>query len=272
MAEKDISTLISDIYSVFDKPQDIDPEAVKAFGMRLGEMLAARLTETKDGTSLRLSNLGKPCTRQLWYDINTPELGEKLEGHTRIKFLLGDVVELLVLFLAEVAGHTVEHQQREVSIDGVPGHIDAVIDGELVDVKSASPFSHKKFREGLKPDGDAFGYLTQLGAYAKAIGHKRAHFLAVEKVLGTLCLDTHELPEEDYSERVKQVRSVLDSASPPERGFDDVADGASGNRKLGVNCSYCAFKETCWPGVKRYGYANGVRFLTKVVREPRVES
>lgn len=268
----DITTLIDDIYSLFDKPSEIDPEVVKAFGVRLGEMLAARLTEQRNGTTLRLSNLGKPCLRQLWYECNTPELGEKLSGSTRLKFLVGDILEHVVLFLAEVSGHTVEYQQQEVDLDGVSGHIDALVDGELVDVKSASPYSFTKFQSGLKPEDDSFGYLTQLGGYAASLGHKRAHFLAAHKVLGTLCLDTHDLPEVDYAERVATVRRTLEGNSPPDRGFDDVPDGKSGNRKLGVNCSYCAYKEFCWPGVKAYGYSNGVRFLTQVRKEPKVDA
>lgn len=267
-----IETLVDDIYGVFEKDVVIPEGEVVAFGERLGKLLAGRLGR-QDGDRLRLSNLGKPCSRQLWYSVNTPELGEKLSGPTRIKFLIGDITEAVVLFLARLAGHTVEDEQFEVDVDGVKGHIDALIDDELVDVKSASPYSFNKFADGLQAGDDSFGYLTQLGSYGKAKGKKRGHFLAVNKVLGTLCLDTHDpLPEVDLEQKIKTTQELLAANEPPPRGFEDVPDGKSGNRKLSVGCSYCPFKHTCWPGLKQFNYSRGPVFLTEVKREPRVAS
>lgn len=271
MAEKNISTLISDIYGVFETETAVDPSLTEEFGKELSRIVTDRVAERKRKTHLRLSNLGKPCRRQLWYSINTPELAEKLPGYAYVKFLIGDITEAVIMFLAKVAGHTVTDQQKEVSIDGVKGHIDGCIDGELVDVKSASPFSFRKFEEGLKSSSDAFGYLSQLGSYANSLGKSRASFLAVDKVLGKLTLDTHELPEKDYKHDVAEVREILAANTPPARAFEDVPEGQSGNRKLDVSCSYCEYRATCWPGLQVYNYARGPVFLTKVVRPPRVE-
>lgn len=268
MAPK-IDTLVQDIYDLFEKDVTVDPKEAETFGVGLGKLVIDRLRKRKD--YLRLSNLGKPCVRQLWYSINTPELGEKLSGPTRIKFLIGDITEAVILFLAKLSGHSVTNDQQEVDLYGVTGHIDALVDGELVDVKSASPYSFNKFKEGLQPGGDSFGYLSQLGGYGAGLGFKRGSFLAVNKVLGHLHLDTHDLPEVDYEKRISVVQRTLEGNSPPDRGFTDEADGLSGNRKLGVACSYCAFKDTCWPGHQTYNYAGQPRFLTVVKREPRVE-
>ena len=49
-------------------------------------------------------------------------------------------------------------------------------------------------------------------------------------------------------------------------------DGKSGNMKLATACGYCQWKTTCWPQAKAYKYSDGDRYLTKVVREPRVEA
>lgn len=265
-----IETLVEDIYAVFDKQVQADPESVKAFGEELARVVADQVSEKKQ-PHLRLSNLGTPCKRKLWYQINTPELAEALPGMARIKFLIGHVTEAVVLFLAKLAGHKVEREQETVDLHGVKGHLDAFVDDELVDVKSASPYSFTKFKDGLKPEQDAFGYLTQLGSYGAATGRSRGHFLAVDKVLGKLALDTHELPEKDHEAGIQEVRTILAHAQPPDRGYEDEADGASGNRKLGVACSYCDFKTHCWPGVQTFAYSNGPRFLTKVVRSPKVD-
>jgi len=267
----EIETLVNDIYGVFDKDLEVDPSEVTAFGEGLAQIVRDRVVE-KHSPRLRLSNLGKPCRRQLWYSINTPELATPLQGYTRIKFLIGDITEAVILFLAKLAGHKVTDEQKTVEVNGVVGHIDAVVDGDVVDVKSASPYSFTKFANGLKPEQDAFGYLSQLGTYVSSLGGKRGHFLAVDKVLGHLTLDTHELPEVDYAAKVDEARAMLEKNEPPPRSFDDEPDGKSGNRKLGVACSYCDFKDTCWPGLTTYGYSNGPRFLTKVVRTPKVDT
>jgi hypothetical protein len=268
-SDKTIDTLVEDIYELFDKEVTVPEKASKAFSEDLTRVVVDVFR--KRPRYLRLSNLSSPCRRKLWYSINTPELAEKLPGYAHIKFLIGHVTEAVILFLARLAGHSVTDEQREVNVHGVSGHIDGMVDGDLVDVKSASPYSFKKFEGGLRPESDSFGYLGQLGSYGNVLGTRRGHFLAVDKVLGKLHLDTHELPEKDLKQEVEDVRAILADNEPPPRGFEDEADGASGNRKLGTICSYCDFKDTCWPGLQVYKYARGPIFLTKVVRPPKVD-
>lgn len=264
-----IKTLIDDIYGVFTKDVTVSPEAAKAFGDDLAKVVIDSVQQRK-GNYLRLSNLGNSCRRQLWYSVNVHELGEKLSGATRIKFLIGNITESVIIFLAKLAGHVVTDEQKTVTVHGVHGHIDGKIDGHLVDVKSASPYSFNKFKDGLKPEQDAFGYLSQLGTYGYAERETQGSFLVVDKVLGHLHLDTHELPEVDYEPIVTEVNGILASNEPPPRAFNDEPEGKSGNRKLGVKCSYCEFKHTCWPGVKTFQYARGPLYLTVVRRPPRV--
>lgn len=279
-----IDTLVEDIYSTLENGCEVSPEVAKVFGDNLAGVVIERLKQNRK-SYLRLSNLGSRCLRRLWYSINTPELAEKLPGQAHLKFLIGDITEAVVVFLAKVSGHTVADEQQTVSVHGVEGHIDCTIDGEVTDVKSASPYSFQKFEAGLSPSQDAFGYLTQLGSYVQAkapvhsetevSGERRGHFLACDKVLGTLCLDSHTDLPSISSDYVQEVREILAKNEPPNRGFADEKFGESGNRALGVACSYCEFKRVCWPGVKGYKYSKGpfrseIKWLTKVVKEPRV--
>src|SRR5690606_25725922 len=96
---------------------------------------------------------------------NTPEDGEPLRPEAYLKFLYGDILEDLLLFLAEAAGHTVVGRQDEQEIAGIKGHRDCVIDGTVVDAKSASSYSFKKFKEGRLREDDPFGYVDQLQSY-----------------------------------------------------------------------------------------------------------
>lgn len=277
MVDKTLDTLVQDIYDTLDKGADVHEDDVSAFGQDVSRIFRERLMERGYEGRLRLSNLGTRCDRRLWFSIRHPELAEPLDPHVRLKFLIGDLWEAVLLFLARVAGHKVEGQQTEVSLHGVIGHRDAVIDGTLVDVKSASSYSFEKFNNHLKPEQDDFGYLTQIDSYLETaqddpIVTEKDHaaFLVGDKTLGKLTVDKHPRKGVDYQELVENKRKLLDSPTPPPRGFSDEPDGKSGNRKLGTYCSYCPFKDACWPGLQKYNYAGKPRWLTVVKKEPRV--
>lgn len=265
---KNIKSLVPDIRSLLISEGQHVEEKVREFGSQLGSALASRLANEAKEPALRLSNLGKPG-RQLWYSIQRPHLSEPLPPSARFKFLYGDLLEELVLYLAEAAGHKVEDRQLEVNIDGVRGHIDAVIDGELVDVKSASSFSFKKFVAGFGLDDDPFGYIAQLGGYAYALERRRAYWLPVDKTLGHLALTPLPKTNIDYKGLVDEKRRILDFPQPPARCFPDEPETyyrkATGNRKLGLNCSYCSFKASCWPGLRVFLNNGKPTFYTHVV-------
>lgn len=275
---KEISTLVEDIYELVDKGADIPEEQVQDFSNELAGIVKERLSGKAREPYLRLSNLGTRCNRRLWYQLNEPEKGEPLSPVTKLKFLIGDVWEAVLLFLAKASGHSVEGQQTQMDLHGVKGHRDAVIDGVTVDVKSASSRSFVKFENHLTPDTDDFGYLTQINSYAEAgkddpivtVKDKMA-FLAGDKTLGKITLDLHDKDGTDWEKVVEEKRQMIGSAEPPERGFTDIPDGKSGNMKLPAACTYCEFRDHCWPNAQMYMYASGPRWLTVVKREPRVE-
>lgn len=275
---KKIDTIVEDIYGVIDGDVSVSDKAIEELGGRLSQTISQQLRRREARTELRMSNLGTPCDRKLWYSINKPEHAEKLPSAAKFKFLFGHLLEDIVLWLAEQSGHKVEGRQDECQIGTVKGHRDAVIDGRLVDVKSASTYSYKKFNTNSLVGDDAFGYLTQLGGYLEAARNDpliedrdRASFLVVDKTLGNICLDTYKFPEYNYNKMVEEKKEVLASPFPPRRSFSDVPDGKSGNRKLGVACSYCPFKSSCWPDLRTFSYSTGPVFLTQVNRVPNVQ-
>ena len=126
MVEKD-HQLVTDIYTVVEQGCSVTQEQADNFGKELSDLIIKRLTTQGDrrNFTLRMSNIGKGA-RQLWYESRF-EPNEKFEGPTLIKFIMGDIAESLVLFLAEVSGHSVTAKQLEVSVNGIKGHIDAGI-------------------------------------------------------------------------------------------------------------------------------------------------
>lgn len=272
-----LEDLPNDIHQLFnpDKHHEPNEENINEFAENLKDLLRRRLSEQQPPESpLRFSSLGKP-DRQIWYEAH-PEEGTKepLSLKTYLKFLYGDVIEQLYLFLAKEAGHVVENEQGEVEVNGVTGHIDAIIDGVLVDVKSASSFGYKKFKERTVTEDDPFGYVAQLSGYANVLTPgKDAAWWAIDKVNGNNCISplkkvviAHYKPEE----RIAHLKEVVAQDTPPERCYEDIPDGKSGNRKLATGCSYCAHKFRCWPGLRTFIYSSGPRYLTTVEREPDV--
>lgn len=281
---KDPRTLPEDIFNVLDSEttHEVSEENVEWAGEVFKELLRTRLIkrEEKSGeATLRFSALGKK-DRQLWLEANKPETAEKLPGKMQFKFLYGDVLEVLMLFLAKEAGHEVTHEQYEVECNGVKGHTDCVIDGVPVDCKSASPYSFSKFADGSFVFDDPFGYVAQLSGYAHALGKTdRAGFLVCDKVHGDITfaeIDQLDIQANPPAPRIEELRAVISNSLPPARCYDDVPEGKSGNRKLGIGCSYCKFKDECWSdanngtGLRKFFYSRGPVWLTQVKKEPKV--
>lgn len=274
---------MEDIYSVVADKGGWGKVANDYFKEKVGDTMWTRLTppeEPRKG-SLRMSNIGKPCERQLWYSIHEEGEGEKLHPSAHLKFLYGDLLEDLLLSLAVAAGHTVEGHQDVMKVKGIKGHRDAVIDGVTVDVKSASSYSFKKFESNLlrEEGNDGFGYIQQLSSYVYAakddplvIDKKGGAFLVIDKTLGKICLDYYDFKEElEGKEEFFEARiDMASSTSPPPRGFEPVPEGKSGNEKLGFQCSYCGFKKKCFPELRTFSGYNGPVYLSTVKREPRM--
>ena len=281
---KKLDTLVDDIYSKLSvlgegKQLDVSEKDLD----ELGESIKTALKnwahpEPRNSTeTLRMSNIGRP-TRQLWYDLNSEESNIPISPPTFIKFLYGHILEEVVLFLVRLAGHKVDDEQRNVSVKGVKGHMDCTIDGEVVDVKTASGYAFKKFRDGTLAEQDTFGYMSQLASYEEAMGTNSGGFLALNKETGELALFIpEELDKPNIKTKISKVRKALKSSEPPEKCYDPIPDGVSGNMKLPRECFYCRHKYECHQdtnegnGLRIFQYAKGLAYFTTVVKEPKVK-
>ena len=246
-----------------------------------GNMLKLHIKEfmyekPREYGNLRLSAIGKP-DRQLWYDVNTKKDAIPLTSSTRIKFLYGYILEEFLLLCAAIAGHKVTDQQKEVEVEGILGHQDSMIDGVLVDCKSASTSSFQKFKNNNLLEEDPFGYIAQISAYAEANGVDEAAFLAIDKSTGEICLTpVHSMEMINAGSRIKFLKGMVTNASIPDRCYSAVPDGKSGNLKLPFGCVYCGHKRECWSdvnqgrGIRVFEYAKGKRYLVQVGKEPDV--
>lgn len=269
-------SLSDKLYSALTNP-DVDKidEAVDKFAEDVKALLKDKLRRDNNGKgSLRLSQIGT-CPRKVWFSVNEPEKAEDFRPNVLLKFLFGDIIEHIVLLLLRIAGVEVRDTQKEVEVDGVKGHIDAIVDNVLLDVKSASSLSFKKFEEGLTEDKDPFGYLYQLCAYAVALDEDVGAFLAVDKQHGHVVVDVHQFTEEDKERvrrRISYLKEIVECQEPPPVPEENnpIPEGKSGNLKLCTTCSYCNFKKACWPELRTFLYARGPVHLVKVEKEPNV--
>lgn len=273
-----IHQLVPDIYKFLGgKNEGWFTEALAGeFARELGTVLTKNLGHREPKRALRLSQVGIDCPRQVWYSVHRPELAEPTQPWAVIKFAYGHIIESFILKLAKAAGHDVQGEQDEITLDGVTGHRDAVIDGCLVDVKSANGRSFEKFKTKSLGQNDLFRMLDQLDGYV--VGSyddplvtckDYGYFLAIDQELGHTCLYEHKVREESIRERISKHKQIVDLNEPPPCECDIVADGNGGNLKLSVRASYNPFKWECHPNLRAFLYSGGPRYLTKVVKTPK---
>jgi len=297
-----ISTLIPDIYEYVSglKSDTLKPEeqsvALAEFKDACESIVARFLVERTQPQEFRIrpSILGTP-DRKLWFMAKTDGTTAQGVSHRPITFLFGSLTEALVLLLVKLAGHTVEDFQRDVSLGGVTGSMDAKIDGVITDVKSASPYSFTKFKTGEflmpNPEVDPFGYKDQISFYVAGEAEARnevsswtseasrsGSFLVMDKSSGelTMCLvdsDTGLKTKGEVEKRIEHVKDVVARDTPPsELCYEPVPFGKGGNMEIHRLCAMCPYKVRggCFPNLRAFKYANGIKYLSHVAKEPDV--
>lgn len=284
MTDKTIYTLKKDIENVLTTGEGWNDEIAAWVGLEISKSTSRQLVPRGNYTAnLRMSNLGQPCDRKLWYSLQVwaNEYKEVLAPYTLNKFIFGDIIEAWTLGLIRASGHKLEGLQTSMTLNGIKGSRDCVIDGMTVDVKSASTMGMAKFRNNGLLDSDPFGYLSQLSSYVAAgkddpvvTFKNHGAFVAIDKQFGHIEVDIYDMTDlvARKPAEVEEKKAMVKQPDAPARAFSDVPDGKSGNRKLGTQCSYCEYKKVCFPGLKTYVYSNGPRYLTRIVREPKVFS
>lgn len=263
---KSIYQLIPDIYQL-----------VQQEGWQDGLSCTLRAGEGGSRSALRLSAMGPKCPRAFWYSVNCPSLAEPLPPQAEIKYCYGHIIEQLILQLARKAGHVVEGEQDEIVVDGVTGHRDCVIDGCLCDIKSQSSRAIDKLRNKSIASDDPFGYLDQLDGYSLGSINDplvkikdKAYIIGIDKTLGHMALYEHEVRHQRIIATIRKRKWIAGLAQAPACECGTKPEGLSGNIGLDVRASYSPYKLQCFPHLRTFLYADGPKYLTKVVKTPNV--
>jgi hypothetical protein len=242
---KTINTVVQDVYTLLENKEytgDLQKIA-NTIGEEVTEAIVESFKERQKSDGLRMSGIGR-CERAQWYSVKGHEQ-EPINGSVYLTFLQGHILEAVLLGLVELAGHTVEGKQKKHTVEGINGSQDCYIDGELVDVKTASAWSYdKKFTEnGIKDD--AFGYVKQLSAYGKTEDRDKGYFLAFNKNKSTLKLCEQQL-EKDIDKHIIQLKDKMTKDTPPMRVAKGSTFSKDGQERLNMTCAFCGHKETCY--------------------------
>lgn len=248
---------------------DLSPAVLDDFAQTCKEALKKQFTSRDQDWRVRMSGLGRPLCQQIQgRDGST----EEMTYNAILRFLIGDLVEAVMMVVLKEAGVTIVDSQKSCKLklgnETVEGTLDVILDdpvnGEKVwDIKSASPFSYaQKFSRGydnLKSD-DPFGYLMQGFLYATAVGKDFGGWLVVDKSSGEIqFVQAPDDQEEDrmaYIEeavnRVAKLSSGFTYSKPPMQPEEETYSVSkvihkTGNKLLNKTCTFCGYREVCWP-------------------------
>ncbi len=231
------------------------PPLAKSIASDVEDAVLRQFAGKTEGFRLRMSNVGrKKC--QLWFEKNRPELKSALPSHFIINMLLGDIVEAVfkgIMRAANVDFQDSDNVTLETKHGSIKGSYDMVLDNRVDDIKSASGWSYlNKFVDVFTlQKSDSFGYVAQLVGYAKAAKKEVGGWWVINKNSGEFkYVDAAFIDADEEYAKIEETAAYIKNDEPFERGYTDIPElyygKPSGNRKLGVECGFCSFKESCW--------------------------
>ena len=258
------ASLISYLVNVLDGKAEMPSYLFDEFADLSRKALEKHFKRKKEDFRLRMSNVGKPlCQLQMQAKGVEPE---KPSHDFIVRMIIGDMLEALVIVLLKAAKIEVKSQHQKVSLGvgdrQIEGEYDIELDDGIYDIKSVSPFSFTtKFNADNGYDkikqSDSFGYISQGHGYGMAANKPFKGWIAINKTTGEIVFTdskhTDEEKKEVYSKIYNTSVALLDE-KPFERCFTDVEEvyysKPTGNRTLGIECSYCPYKHDCWDNLE----------------------
>ena len=258
------SRLLSFLSKAARGEASVPPHILDSFSEAARNALEKHFTEENKEFTLRMSNIGKPLC-QLQMQANGVE-GEPRTYDFKMRMIMGDLIEALLISLMEASGIEIKSKHGKVSynVDGtvINGEYDIELEDGIWDIKTASPFAFEhKFNvdnahEKIKAN-DSFGYIAQGLGYGMAADKPFKGWIAVNKSTGEIVFaDAVESSQEkdEVNEKIRDAIVATNGSQPFKRQFSDAPEvfykKETGNRTLGVECSYCDFKHSCWPNLE----------------------
>ena len=240
----------------------VSDKLIDEFGEMCKDAFRKQFTNKREKSfRARMSNIGKPlCQLQMERSNAEPE-GQPYNNKMRNTF--GDLIEALAVTIIKASGIKVDSTQKSVSYNmdksKIDGTYDIEIGNSIYDIKSASPyaFEHKFGDEGgfnSIVEDDSFGYLSQGYLYSESENKKFGGWIVINKSTGEWLVTETPTEDEKYKNIAinlsKENLHALDEGKPFRRCFSDIEETfrkiPTGNRVLGIVCSFCPYKFPCW--------------------------
>ena len=237
----------------------LSDEIIEQITNDVREALKKQFSKRDDKFRLRMSNIGRDYCK-LWYDKNEPGNAIPRSTNFIINMMIGDIVEAIFKGLLVQSGVKFSNGEdvsmdlgAGVTINGTP---DLIMDGKVDDIKSASPWSYtNKFKDfATLAESDSFGYVAQLGGYAKAAGVKPGGWWVINKGTGEFkYVSAGDIDTEEVAENTRALAARL-AENKFERCYEPIEETyrkkPTGNLILGKECGWCDYRYKCWPGLQ----------------------
>ena len=237
----------------------LSDEIIEQITNDVREALKKQFSKRDNTFRLRMSNIGRDYCK-LWFDKNEPESAIPRSTNFVINMMIGDIVEAVFKGLLVQSGVSFSNGE-DVSMDlgegvVISGTPDLILDGKVDDIKSASPWSYtNKFKDfATLAESDSFGYVAQLGGYAKAAGVKPGGWWVINKATGEFkYVSAGDIDAEEVAENTRALAARL-AENKFERCYEPVEETyrkkPTGNLILGKECGWCDYRYKCWPGLQ----------------------
>ena len=243
---------------------EMPPHVLDEFGELAKQALKKQFSKREEGFRLRMSNVGRPLCQLQMEATNTE--AEAPDYDFKMRMIIGDVLEAVVIALLKGAGVEVKNKHKKVSLkvndSEIQGEYDIELDDGIYDIKTASPYAFEtKFNADDAfdkiHDTDSFGYVTQGYGYGLASDKPFKGWIAVNKSTGQIAVaeaPSNNTYKENAKNEIQNVHKAISDGRPFKRCFTDTEEfyykKSTGNRTLGIECSYCPFKSKCWDNLE----------------------
>lgn len=253
---------------------DVREDLLTLAASRFSGVVRRQFMAEREAKAFRLmpSNVGK-CPRALSFYAHGHARGD-FPARTRIKFYLGDLAELGLVVLAELAGCPILECQREVQTDVGRGFVDGMYVGEhdirrVVEVKSMTDRAFQEFeKNGLQ---DTWGYVAQCQVYMRALDVNETIALALNTNTGHIAEAIVYRNDDAYVPALNLRKRAIETppleVSRPEWAIQG-ARWMPRNKVFEITdcrCRYCDCVEACWPGVDTKITSKGPSYRVKGV-------
>ena len=246
-----------------------------------------RRVDSRDPGLISMSSLGH-CTRQLAYRHHGV-VSEPFNWRTMAIFADGDMahtrlrLELVNGLIEEKSCYRLEHQESEVELEGIVGHVDGMLMHDssicqmtqhkdlMLEVKS---MNDRAFSEAKKTGEIGYEYRCQLSGYLAAAKMEQAVVLLKNKNNSDLLSFLYTVEHDIIKVRLDAIESVIVS-NDAEEVPREYGPNARGN--LPWQCGYCPFVTLCWrhEGVtekKEHHYYVNMKQVAKGIKQDDKET